>query len=304
MVDSEVLETLWGALEGGTEGRVRLEALDELESWVSPHDEAAHRRLAALAAGEPAPLSTALRHCLMRLQREARAAAPGHAAQAAGEFPAAAGREARLTFVNQAVEGLRVGVADALAGHLPTEPDPEVSAAVVRGLGVLGGPSHLPALLGAGRSPHDQVRLALVEGLAFQRGLERTRGLVERLGDPARAVRGRALEVLLEVPFRQVFAALERIPPAPRNRRRKGAVAYLAQHLDAPESRRLLLAFLDDEDPQVASEALIALAGIRDEVARRRMEDLERHPDERYRAVYRLALAAYQQGAEGATRPG
>ncbi|HET9985856.1 MAG TPA: HEAT repeat domain-containing protein [Longimicrobiales bacterium] len=78
--------------------------------------------------------------------------------------------------------------ADAAAATLPGEPDPEVRAALVRVLGQVGRPEHLPLVRQAAEAPEAAVRLAAIRTLGAIGGPADVERLAAALHDPSRWV--------------------------------------------------------------------------------------------------------------------
>lgn len=295
---------LWGVLENGTQLQERLEALGNLEVFLTPHDEDAIRRLGKIKLFSSGPLAEAVVRCMVRMRRkrffsdvlsssatldEFRSTGKTDLAKQALRDPSAV---VRYDFLVQVEEEELFEVAPVLGNQLLREKEPKLLALLARILGRLGTERYMLPLKRVSRHEDARVRLGAIEGMAYQVGPERNQVLIERLGDPDKAIREQARRILAATPIREILDVVERIPPGRMSQVRRRVVPLFFQDLENRRVRTYLYALLLDSDPQVSSEALLALARIGDPRAEARMADLAADPDPRIQQVLRMARAA------------
>lgn len=298
------IDGLWESLASEGPVAARIEALRDLEKAQGPRGVAEFvARLEGISSGWTGPLAEAAGRVLARARRrQHRGAGAEEKLDLARQILSEADARGRLQFVTASLEGEAFETAPALAAQLLLEAAPEVQAALAKALGPLGDKAALPALKHASRATETAVRLAAVEALAYHRGREPMRLLLERLTDREATVRALALRCLLSLPRDEVVGILESIPSGKGAKLQRASIGYLREQDESPRARDLLRAWSAGESSLVVAEALLALAHLGDDTALARIMELDGRCEAPMQKVLEMAKAAYGKAVEEESR--
>ncbi len=142
-----------------------------------------------------------------------------------------------------------------------TDPDPQVRAVVIMGLGKIGGPSVAGMLVSYLKDQDDRVRANAVEAMQFVGDQSLINDIIPCLYDDNNRVRGNTIITLWKLGYYQIYEAVINMMRNQDKWMRASAVFALGELKDT-RFFTLLLSVLRDPDPDVRRNVVVALAKI------------------------------------------
>ena len=142
-----------------------------------------------------------------------------------------------------------------------TDPDPQVRAVVIMGLGKIGGPSVAGMLVSYLKDQDDRVRANAVEAMQFVGDQSLINDILPCLYDDNNRVRGNTIITLWKLGYYQIYEAVINMMRNQDKWMRASAVFALGELKDT-RFFTLLLSVLRDPDPDVRRNVVLALSKI------------------------------------------
>ena len=142
-----------------------------------------------------------------------------------------------------------------------TDPDPQVRAVVIMGLGKIGGPSVAGMLVSYLKDQDDRVRANAVEAMQFVGDQSLINDIVPCLYDDNNRVRGNTIITLWKLGYYQIYEAVVNMMRDQDKWMRASAVFALGELRDT-RFFPMLISVLRDQDPDVRRNVIVALAKI------------------------------------------
>ncbi len=177
-----------------------------------------------------------------------------------------------LSASDQRVRVLSAKILEILCDYIPpelktnlivaiTDPDPQVRAVVIMGLGKIGGPSVAGMLTSYLKDQDDRVRANAVEAMQFVGDQSLVNDILPCLYDSNNRVRGNAIITLWKLGYYQIYEAVVNMMRDQDKWMRASAVFALGELKDT-RFFPMLISILRDQDADVRRNVVIALSKI------------------------------------------